>query len=307
MGSAPGRAAGASTQHASAAGIVLGTVGYMAPEQVRGERTDWRADVFSFGTVLYELLSGRRAFHGATSVETLNAILKAEPPPLAETHPGLPAAGVRAVERCLAKDPARRFQSAADLAFALESGALPTSSASMAALAGQDHPHRARFGLLGRPIGARLATALVIATAGTGFWFRARTLHAPDAPAPRFQLDLGADSGAHGGSDTQFRPIISPEGGRVAFTREGKLWLRDLDRLAARIRGHRGRDRPLLVAWRLRELAARIPEMRTGEIKGYEDFRIEDLRIWEFERRQTPSLRSAASGQPFHSLTNTLP
>jgi Tol biopolymer transport system component len=228
--------ADAATQLETAAGIVLGTVGYMAPEQVRGERTDSRADVFSFGAVLYELLSGRRAFRGATAVETLNAILKEEPPPLAETHPGLPAAGVRVVERCLAKDPARRFQSAADLAFALESAALPTSSTSTAAvLASQDQPPRPRLGARSGWVGAGAAAALIVASAGAGLWIGATSRRAPDAPVRRFQVDLQADSGSRGGYDTIFRPVISPDGRSVAFTREGKLWLRDLSQVDPRV------------------------------------------------------------------------
>jgi Tol biopolymer transport system component len=98
-------------------GAVLGTAGYMAPEQVRGEPVDHRSDLFSFGVVLYEMLSGRRAFAGGSSVEVMNAILKEDPPELPASVP--PALG-RIVRRCLEKEPARRFQSAADLAFALQ-------------------------------------------------------------------------------------------------------------------------------------------------------------------------------------------
>jgi Tol biopolymer transport system component len=108
-------------------GVVLGTVGYMSPEQVRGEPADHRADLFSFGVVLYEMLCGKRAFAGGSSVEVMNAILKEEPPELPASVP--PALG-RIVRRCLEKEPARRFQSAADLAFALQpSPSLPVVAA----------------------------------------------------------------------------------------------------------------------------------------------------------------------------------
>jgi Tol biopolymer transport system component len=98
-------------------GTVLGTAGYMSPEQVRGEPADHRADLFSLGVVLYEMLSGKRAFAGASSVEVMNAILKDDPPELPASVP--PALG-RIVRRCLEKEPDRRFQSASDLAFALQ-------------------------------------------------------------------------------------------------------------------------------------------------------------------------------------------
>ncbi|HZW90716.1 MAG TPA: protein kinase, partial [Myxococcaceae bacterium] len=98
-------------------GVVIGTPGYMSPEQVRGEAVDARTDLFSFGAVLYELVSGRRAFHGPTAAESSYAILHHDPEPLAGTVPP-PVAQV--VHRCLEKDPARRFQSARDLAFHLE-------------------------------------------------------------------------------------------------------------------------------------------------------------------------------------------
>ena len=101
-------------------GMVLGTAGYMSPEQVRGKEVDARSDIFALGAMLYEMLSGQRAFHGETSVETMNAILKEEPPELdtekLRVSPGLE----RIVRRCLEKEPARRFHLARDVGFALE-------------------------------------------------------------------------------------------------------------------------------------------------------------------------------------------
>jgi dipeptidyl aminopeptidase/acylaminoacyl peptidase len=111
-------------------GTVLGTVGYMAPEQVRGEVVDARADVFSLGTVCYEMLAGRRAFTGETSVGIMAAIIREDPPDLPqETLPGLS----RIIRRCMEKVPAQRFQSAADVAFALDAvagGTAPSVAAS---------------------------------------------------------------------------------------------------------------------------------------------------------------------------------
>src|SRR5262247_1021480 len=107
-------------------GVVMGTVGYMSPEQVRGQETDYRADIFAFGVILYEMLTGHRAFCGASAIEVMNAILKEEPPELGETNTKISPQLEKLVRRCLEKQPGRRFQTAYDLGFALE--ALSTSS-----------------------------------------------------------------------------------------------------------------------------------------------------------------------------------
>jgi eukaryotic-like serine/threonine-protein kinase len=101
-------------------GTVLGTVGYMSPEQVRGKETDQRSDLFSFGAVLYEMISGKRAFKGDSSADILSAILKEEPPDVTEANQNVSPALDRVVRHCLEKNPAERFQSAHDLAFNLE-------------------------------------------------------------------------------------------------------------------------------------------------------------------------------------------
>ncbi len=112
-------------------GMVMGTVGYMSPEQVRGQSTDHRSDIFTFGAILYEMLTGRRAFQGQSSVEAMNAILKEDPPELTEPSRNLSPALERLLRHCLEKRPEARFQSAQDLAFALEavSGATSPSAA----------------------------------------------------------------------------------------------------------------------------------------------------------------------------------
>jgi Tol biopolymer transport system component len=113
------------------AGAIVGTVGYMSPEQVRGERVDHRSDIFSFGAVLYEMVSGSRAFQGDTAIDILNAILKDDPPPI-ESHRGVTPPLARLVEHCLEKNLLTRFQSARDLAFAL--GALAGNATSALAV-----------------------------------------------------------------------------------------------------------------------------------------------------------------------------
>jgi Tol biopolymer transport system component len=102
-------------------GMVMGTIGYMSPEQVRGEPSDARSDIFSFGAVLYEMLSGKRAFKRDTAAETMTAILREEPPELSESGWQGPLGLQRILNRCLEKNVERRFQSASDLAFAIES------------------------------------------------------------------------------------------------------------------------------------------------------------------------------------------
>jgi serine/threonine protein kinase/Tol biopolymer transport system component len=102
------------------AGTVLGTVGYMSPEQVRGKPADPRSDIFAFGAILYEMLSDKRAFHGDSPADTMSAILKEDPPDLAETNRNVSPALERIVRHCLEKNPAERFQSARDVAFNLE-------------------------------------------------------------------------------------------------------------------------------------------------------------------------------------------
>src|SRR5262249_14476816 len=101
-------------------GMVMGTAGYMAPEQVRGKKADHRADIFAFGAILYEMLTGNRAFRKATSAETMSSILNEEPQRISQIAPYLSPALQRVVQRCLEKNPEQRFQSASDLGFALE-------------------------------------------------------------------------------------------------------------------------------------------------------------------------------------------
>src|SRR5688572_12667165 len=114
---------------ATTPGTVLGTVGYMSPEQVRGEPTDHRTDIFSLGCVLYEMLTGHRAYRRDTAAETMSAILRDDPPDPATFNLSVPPAILRTVRRCLEKRPQERFESARDLAFALESSVDSSSTA----------------------------------------------------------------------------------------------------------------------------------------------------------------------------------
>jgi|HubBroStandDraft_1064217.scaffolds.fasta_scaffold00113_33 serine/threonine protein kinase/tetratricopeptide (TPR) repeat protein len=118
------------------AGVVMGTVGYMSPEQVRGQPADHRADIFAFGAILYEMLAGKRAFQKPTSPETMTAILNEDPPGISGVTPNLPPSLQRVVHRCLEKNPEQRFQSASDLAFALDALSDSGSSSSDSAVHG---------------------------------------------------------------------------------------------------------------------------------------------------------------------------
>jgi eukaryotic-like serine/threonine-protein kinase len=126
---APGKETGTPTVSGrTEPGTVMGTLGYMSPEQVKGLPVDHRSDIFSFGAVLYEMLSGERAFSRPTAIETIAAILKEEPPALSQSQPGVSPALDRAVRHCLEKERDNRFQSARDIAFALSEASSPATT-----------------------------------------------------------------------------------------------------------------------------------------------------------------------------------
>jgi serine/threonine protein kinase/Tol biopolymer transport system component len=175
-------------------GMVMGTVGYIAPEQLRGEEIDARADIFAFGGILHEMLTGRRAFLGSTAVETLSAVLRDEPAGLREL--GIAPALEMVVHRCLEKRPQDRFQSARDLAFALE--ALGTSSDSLTLpLLTMFRKRTRRF----RRIAAIAAILVAVASGGALLWsriepddppaYRQLTFRRGDISAARFTPDGG--------------------------------------------------------------------------------------------------------------------
>jgi len=203
-------------------GLVLGTVGYMAPEQVRGLPADHRSDIFSFGAILYEMITGRPPFRRDTAADTMSAILKDEPPePPADRHvpPGL----LRIALRCLEKSPAMRFQSTEDLAFALPS-ALSTD-------AGTPVHEEIRVRRAGRPA---LVVAALVAAMGLGLWFGARLRR----PAPQDDLAVRLSFAVPPNLVVTNDPMrVSPDGTRIVFaalnTTDGvrRLWIRPLDAL----------------------------------------------------------------------------
>jgi Tol biopolymer transport system component len=167
------------TSSHTAAGVVMGTASYMAPEQVRGESVDPRTDMFSFGAVLYEMLSGKRAFQRDTPPETMTAILREDVPELSEAKQPIPPALDRIVRRCLEKNPEQRFQSAKDLAFGLESlsqltGSGGVSSAQAAIAAAKPAPQK--------KIAVAAAAVLLAAAVGAIGWWIGRQSGTVAAP-----------------------------------------------------------------------------------------------------------------------------
>ncbi|MBZ5647989.1 MAG: protein kinase [Acidobacteriia bacterium] len=142
-------------------GTVMGTAGYMSPEQVRGKPVDQRTDIFALGAVLYEMISGKRAFHSDTAADTMSAILKEDPPDLTETNRNLPPGLERIVRHCLEKNPEERFQSAHDIAFALD--ALTGVGSSSGAAAKVDLGPRVKVRMVAAVIAVAIALALGIA------------------------------------------------------------------------------------------------------------------------------------------------
>ena len=234
-------------------GIVMGTVGYMSPEQVRGNVADHRSDLFSFGAILYEMLSGRRTFQGQTSVEVMNAILKEDPAELTETGPSIPPALDRIVGHCLEKNPAERFQSARDVLFALGVLSPTVSSATAAVLTGSQRRWwpvarvAAEVVLLGFAVVLLMTRnsertpipvkAAILPPSGEGFWANI-TQPAAISPDGRFlaliamrnghtQLWLrrldASDMQPITGTEDASNPFWSPDSREIAFFVPGKL------------------------------------------------------------------------------------
>jgi eukaryotic-like serine/threonine-protein kinase len=208
-------------------GQVLGTVGYMSPEQIRGEVADARTDIFALGVILYEMLTGRRAFQKPTSAETMSAILNEEPSPISQLAPATPPALQHFVHRCFEKNADKRFQNASDVAFALE--ALSDSS-SISVPAKMQVSSTRRWSWR---TGAQLAAFIVLVVAAfwflsSGAWLRRRA--DPSALLPmRLELRLpGASFFA-----------LSPNGEQIAYAAPGGegrnvIWIRALNSFDSR-------------------------------------------------------------------------
>jgi Tol biopolymer transport system component len=217
-------------------GTVMGTVGYMSPEQLKGQTVDHRSDIFSFGAILYEMLSGKRAFRGDSMAETMSAILREDPPDLSETNKTISPALERVVRHCLEKNPAERFHSARDLAFAIESlsgsAIISGQTATIEAVTATTENTAGNLRILrNAPIAWIIAAVCVIGLLGAlGFiYFNRATSNNPAVrltftPPPELAFNDTEPDAA----------VISPDGQKMAFTAtsaDGKkmLYVRTLE------------------------------------------------------------------------------
>ena len=186
-------------------GAILGTIAYMSPEQAEGKKVDARTDIFSFGSVLYEMVTGRRAFVGETKISTLAAILHKEPPAVHEIAPDTPRDLEKIIARCMRKDPARRFQGMADIKVALEE--LKEESESGKLDIGV--PVKARPGFTLSRRWAAVVVPVILIAAGTLWWW-SRTKTTPLSKPPGL-IRLTSDSGL------TTDPALSPDGKLLAY------------------------------------------------------------------------------------------
>lgn len=218
-------------------GMVLGTMGYMAPEQVRGQTADHRSDIFAFGAILYEMLSGQRAFRGATTADTISAILDKDPPDLPVVERRIPPALARVVDRCLEKSPAARFQSTHDLAFALDGLSGVSVSSEIGAVAGAlpapKTKSRERLAWTAAGVLAVVATAAVVLSL-------LRPSAELDAKTTRFTVSAPPEVTMNVTASVTVSVAVSPSGRQIAFVAAPRtggpplLWVRPLDALESR-------------------------------------------------------------------------
>jgi serine/threonine protein kinase len=235
-------------------GLVMGTVGYMAPEQVRGEASDHRSDIFAYGAILYEMVTGHRAFQKSTTPETMTMILREDPRPIAELAPDAPQGLQRVVHRCLEKKPEQRFHSASDLGFALEGLSDASGSSIGLTPVTKRFPWRTSLRLVAEA--AVLGIALILFFArptsetqpsqvraailpppGDGFWANL-TQPAAISPDGRFVALVAMRNGHHElwlrrmdssdaqpivGSQGAANPFWSPDSRSIAFFVRGRL------------------------------------------------------------------------------------
>lgn len=191
-------------------GVIIGTAAYMSPEQAKGRAADMRSDIWGFACVLYEMLTGQKAFNGDSIVEILSAVLRAEPD-WAALPPATSPAIRSLLKRCLQKDRSRRLRHVADARFQIEEVQSGT-------------PHEPAVPLRSGS-GERIwwiGAVVILSIAAAALALRGRPLHAPQVPEMRLQIDTPAE-----GSNTAF--ALSPDGRKLVFAAQGQLWLRPLE------------------------------------------------------------------------------
>jgi Tol biopolymer transport system component len=191
----------------TAGGVVLGTVSYMSPEQAQGKKLDGRSDIFSFGAMLYEMVTGRRAFQGDSDLSTLSAILRDEPKPASQVVEGVPRELERIINRCLRKSPERRFQNMADLKVALEELKEESDSGTLGVVSAVPRRHRRRLAWA-------VALLAIMAIVAGALWFVRSRSKAPEAALTPVPLTTYPAF--------QSGPSFSPDGNQVAFTWNGE-------------------------------------------------------------------------------------
>ena len=244
------------THGGTEAGVVMGTAGYMSPEQVRGLALDPRSDIFSFGAILYEMLSGKRAFHGDTAADTMSSILKEDPPELSETNRNISPALERIVHHCLEKNPESRFHSASDIAFDLEHLSGLSGSTARVAAAGSG----ASFAM-GQPrhkllIGIAAGLAFASLVYGLGWWSGKANSHAPQAEYQQITFRTGSIGNARFTPDGSIVYSASWDGG------DKQLYMSRTDDPGARELGIK--DAELLSISKSGEMAIRLNTVGYG-------------------------------------------
>lgn len=239
-------------QAATEPGLIMGTAGYMSPEQVRGKTADARSDIFSFGAVLYEMVSGKRAFHGETSADTMTAILKEDVPELSESGRNIPPALDRIVRHCLEKNPTQRFQSAGDLAFGLE--ALTDSSSAIKSGVGTlvETTKRSHFKF------AAIAGAVLIAfvCGALGWWVGKGSAYGPPPEYKQITFNTGSMGNARFAPDGSVIYSAAWDGG------DNQLYMVRTDDPGSRPLGLK--DAEILSISKNGELAIRLNNVQLG-------------------------------------------
>jgi Tol biopolymer transport system component len=245
-----GRTALATATQATEAGVVMGTAGYMSPEQVRGVAVDPRSDIFSFGAILYEMLSGKRAFHGDTTADTMSAILREDPPDFNETNRNVSPALERIVQHCLEKNPESRFHSASDIAFDLEHLSGTSGASARVAAVGSAPRHRKLL----LALAAGLAIAVVMLA--LGWWLGRGSGTAPQAKYQQITFRTGSIGNARFTPDGSVVYSASWDGG------DDQLYMSRMDDPGARELALK--DAELLAISKSGELAIRLNTVTYG-------------------------------------------